>query len=872
MPDTSLLLTDYVESYAARGIHLDPFQIEACQALDNGRDVLVSAPTGSGKTVVANYAVTLALASSRRCIYTAPIKALSNQKHAELARTLGEDNVGLLTGDVTINRDAPILIVTTEVLRNMLFQGAPEIDDVGYVVLDEVHYLADRDRGPVWEEVILSLPAHVRLVSLSATVANSGEVIGWLRSVRGSTELIKSDVRPVPLDQHVAVGRRILPLYGEGDEPSSALIRALRAQADRAPERHDRRRRLTDSDRRRLIETLEDRDMLPAIEFIFSRKGCDMAVRALIKADVWLTSRAEQNAIREQVDELRDTLSESDRRAVHFETSASALVRGFGAHHAGVLPALKSLTERLMEQGLLRIVYATGTLALGIDMPVRSVVLEELRRFDGQGFVDLSATEYTQLIGRAGRRGKDLVGNAVVIGSDDLDAWALADLGSGRVEPLVSAFTPSYNTVVNLLADQTYSAARDLMGASFAQYQRNADLGQIEARAQRIRRGIQTEEAHLTCERGDLVEYLRKRAALGRAAKSARKQAKRTYRTRIAQSFEAARTGVLYAFARGGVLEYGVVLSVGDGKLRILDWYGQMSWLREGDLSSELREVGEVVLPHGRSMRDRDAREQVAEAIIEAVDERSELGLDRDLLDSWDRFAEPRDEVLADHPCHTCPDLEAHIKAGESLLSLDARLRELQEMAENFHDSVGREFDKTVGVLVELGILQRSDEGVYLGPGAPMLRELHVDSDLLLYQCLSELREGQLDSASMAGWASMFLADDRLGSSLPHSGALAGLARRAGQQAEFLQNLELRYEITRTGVPTPGCADIFAGWVSGATLEECLAASGMAAGDFITAARRVVDLLGQIAQAGGEFWFADVARKARSGMQRGELL
>lgn len=864
------LFSNYADRYRARGIILDPFQIEACEALGRGHDVLVSAPTGSGKTVVAHYAVELALATNQRCVYTAPIKALSNQKFAELRGMLGDETVGLLTGDITVNREAPILVVTTEVLRNMLFHDAPEVYDVGYVVLDEVHYLADPDRGPVWEEVILSLPPHVRLVSLSATVANTEEVAGWMRSVRGATDLIVSSMRPVPLDQHVILGRKLLPLYGPEGEASSVLRNAL-TQRDRHNAPRDRSPRLGDADRRRIIRTLEQRDMLPAIEFIFSRKGCDLAVTALQRHDVWLTTPAEQREIRKEIDAVRQTLSESDRRAVRFESAANGLLRGYGAHHAGILPALKSLTERLMDGGLLRIVYATGTLALGIDMPVRTVVLEELQRWNGEGFTDLTATEYTQLIGRAGRRGKDKVGYGVVVGNNELDPYALADLGSGRVEPLMSAFHPSYNTVVNLLTGRNYADARAIMGRSFAQYQRNADLADIEGRAARVRMRIEREEANLTCSHGDLVDYIRLREKLGRAAKSARKAAKREYRERITETFESAQTGMLYAFGRAKELEYGIVLSTEREKLRVLNWYGEISWLREDDLSSELRDIEPFTLPTGLSLKHREVREDIADTIYDAVTERVELGIDRDLLGSWARFAPPRDRAFAEHPVNDCPHLARHLREGETLMSLDSRLHEMVELSESFTDSVGKDFDRTAAVLVELGLLRDNDDDVTLGPGATTLSHLHVDNDVLLYGCLSQLSEGELDGPSMAGWASMFLGEDRLGTRQPTWGTLPHLANKARREADFLHGLEHRHEIVRTGEVTPGCSDVFAAWSSGATLEDCLAMSHMVAGDFINAARRVIDLLGQIVVAGADTWIEDVARSALDSMRRSEL-
>lgn len=878
MVNESLLVTDYVESYRARGMTLDEFQVEACRSLARSRDVLVSAPTGSGKTVVAHFAVYLALASERRCVYTAPIKALSNQKFTELRELIGEDNVGLLTGDQTINRDAQIIVVTTEVLRNMLLHADPEIENFGYAVLDEVHYLSDRDRGPVWEETILSLPEHVRLVSLSATIANTDELASWMRSVRGPTDLIVSHTRPVPLEQSVALGKKFFPLYddaaGSAPRPHPSLVNALRQREDEPP------RRMGDKDRRRIIGQLANREMLPAIEFIFSRKGCDRAVDALLRREVVLTTDAERAQIREEIARLRDSMDDSNRRAVGFERAAQALERGYGAHHAGVYPPLKELTEKLMEHGLLRIVYATGTLALGIDMPVRTVVLEELTRWNGTSFVDLTATEYTQLIGRAGRRGKDAVGYGVVMGNSQTDAEYLAELGSGKVEPLLSAFQPSYNTVINLLSDRSYRSARDVMNRSFAQYQRNADLGNVTARLERVRRRIGAEEARLQCDRGNVVEYIRLRASGGRGRKSARKQAKREYREHIAQSFANLRTGSVYAYAAGRELFYGMVTSADRHRARVVDWNGDMYWLYEDELASEMRRLGEAEVPFGMSLKKADVRDQVADSILDVVAERADLGLDRDLLESWARFAPPRDEKVLEHPCASCPDIAQHVREGQELLALDRSERELAGIAESYEDSVGREFDATADVLLELGILQVEDADsqtpggreVRLGRGANQLREIHTETDLLLYTCLASLPEGALTSAQLAGWTSMFLNDDRLGSAYPRSRELFELARAARGEADFLRSVEAKHGIDRTPDVTPGCVDVFAQWAGGANLETCLEASRLSAGDFIGAARRLIDILGQIVVATEGTWISDLAHQARDAVRRRELV
>ncbi|MDY5133059.1 DEAD/DEAH box helicase [Actinotignum urinale] len=869
--DTALY-RDYRDSYASRGIILDEFQRQGCLALERA-DVLVSAPTGSGKTVVAMYAVYLALAQGKRCVYTAPIKALSNQKYNELVRDIGEENVGLLTGDQSINREAQILVVTTEVLRNMILHASEDLVDIGYAVLDEVHFLADRERGPVWEETIMSLPSHIRLVSLSATIANLEELTEWMRSIRGATEVVVSTVRPVPLSHFASVRRKMYPLFTpvpsadpKEKEVNPRLIHALNQLDDH----QDGRRKTTGRDRRKIIHQLAENDMLPAIVFIFSRAGCDKAVDMLLDSGEVLTNAEQRRKIREELGTLREKLSPSDRRAIRFERAAKALERGFGAHHAGVFPALKEITEKLMERGLISIVYATGTLALGIDMPVRTVVLEDLRRWNGQGFVDIGATEYTQLMGRAGRRGKDIEGYGIVLTSPETDPEHLADVASGRVDPLISAFQPSYNTVVNLRARMSNQDARGLMGRSFAQFQRQADVAKLEVRIQKIHGRLAQEKERLHCNLGDISDYLSQLAQGGRAAKSARKAAKREYRERIEDSFATARNGRIYAYTVEKELVYGLVLSRDGQRLRIIDMFSDMYWLYEDELSSELRAVGELELPRGLSLKRREVREDIAQSLMDAVEDRIDVGLDEDLLRSWSRFAPPRDTALLRHPCASCPDMDSHIRQGESVMSLAKNLQDLEARVAGFTDSVGREFDATVSILTQLGVLQGED--THLSVGAEQLRHLHMEGDLLAYLCLSRLEENSLEPHDLAGWASIFLCDDRLGTAFPRTAVLFDAASVARHEANFLRSLELRAGIERTPEPSPGCADAMRAWAQGSGLETCLAMSRMVAGDFITAARRVVDVLGQIALAMEGTWLESVARDAGRLMRRTDFL
>ncbi|RKQ83947.1 ATP-dependent RNA helicase HelY [Mycolicibacterium mucogenicum 261Sha1.1M5] len=464
---------------------LDPFQRNACERLEAGRSVLVAAPTGSGKTTVAEFAVYLARRErDAKIFYTAPIKALSNQKFHELCEEYGEDEVGLLTGDVNIRGDAPIVVMTTEVLRNMIYADSDTLADLAFVVLDEVHYLGDRFRGAVWEEIILHLPKRVRLVSLSATVSNAEEFGDWMHAVRGETDVVLSEVRPVPLYQHVLTSKELLPLFvdkqgelarGGRVNPELRML-GNRGRGGRGGDRRRSRggppqRRTRRISRADIARALDETKLLPAIVFIFSRNGCDQAVRQCLYDGIALTNREERAEIRRVAQQLIDTLSDEDRRVLETREWLAGLERGVAAHHAGLLPAFKAVVEQLFQRRLVKLVFATETLALGINMPARAVVIERLDKFNGEQRVPLTSGEFTQLTGRAGRRGIDIEGHSVVVWSDAVDVEELSQLAGTRSFPVKSTFRPTANMAVNLLQRLSYVQARDTLELSFAQFQ-----------------------------------------------------------------------------------------------------------------------------------------------------------------------------------------------------------------------------------------------------------------------------------------------------------------------------------------------------------------------------------------------------------------
>ena len=584
---------DGAEFTAFQGLYdfaFDDFQRRACQALAGGHGVLVAAPTGSGKTVIGEFAVHLALAEGRKCFYTTPIKALSNQKYNDLARRYGTDQVGLLTGDNSINGEAPVVVMTTEVLRNMLYAGSSTLAGLAYVVLDEVHYLADRFRGAVWEEVIIHLPDSVRVVALSATVSNAEEFGDWLAQVRGGTTVIVDEHRPVPLWQHMLAGGRLYDLFIEsgpghgsrrngpdGDQGPAGerraqvnpeLLRLARRDdwaARKAPSRPVRggRRPVRFRSPRRpdVIDRLDRAGLLPAITFIFSRAGCEAAVRQCLDAGVRLTTPDEAAVITEIAERRTRDIPEADLPVLGYGEWLTGLQRGIAAHHAGMLPTFKEVVEELFEAGLVRAVFATETLALGINMPARTVVVERLDKWNGETHADLTPGEYTQLTGRAGRRGIDVEGHAVVLWQPGVDPLAVAGLAGTRTYPLNSSFRPSYNMAVNLVGQAGLDKAAALLESSFAQFQADRAVVGIARQARRSRAALA--ELGPACDRGDYAEYHALRQELaGREAEASRERSADRW-AQARQSLEQLRRGDIILVPGGRRAGLAVVLDPG---------------------------------------------------------------------------------------------------------------------------------------------------------------------------------------------------------------------------------------------------------------------------------------------------------------------
>ncbi len=892
---------------------IDPFQVEACQALEAGQGVLVAAPTGSGKTLVGEFAVHLALHQGRKCFYTTPIKALSNQKYADLVRRYGPDQVGLLTGDNTINGEAPIVVMTTEVLRNMLYAGSSTLTGLGYVVMDEVHYLADRFRGAVWEEVIIHLPESVAIVSLSATVSNAEEFGDWLATVRGETATIVEERRPVPLYQHVLVGRRMYDLFaddgatGPDAKVNPELYRVARDdwRAGRAGDR--RRRGAGPRDRRggsgrsgppqrgprlptrfEVVEKLDSQGLLPAIVFIFSRVGCDAAVTQCLGANLRLTSAAERDEIVAFVEDRCKHIPDEDLHVLGYHDFLDGLSRGVAAHHAGMLPTFKECVEELFASGRCKVVFATETLALGINMPARSVVLEKLSKWNGETHADITPGEYTQLTGRAGRRGIDVEGHGVVLWQPGLDPRSVAGLASTRTYPLRSSFRPSYNMAVNLVHQVGRSTARELLESSFAQFQADKAVVGLARQLRKAEEALEGYAEAASCHLGDFMEYAGLRQQLGRVEGELAKSRRADRRDEVMASLESLRVGDVIEVPAGRYAGMAVVVDPGvrsdrDGpRPYVLTADRQARRLSMADFPVPVAAFTRMRIPKSFNGRNPQSRRDLASALRSRTQGLTPPPLRREKADAGpgrrgraghqptgeNEITRLREE-LRRHPCHACPEREDHARWAERHHKLDRDTRTLQRRIEQRTNTIARQFDRVCEVLTALGYLQ--DDEV-TGTGARLMR-IYTDMDLVAAECL---RHGLWDGLGPSGLAAALSAlvfearraDDARSPRLPGGPVREVLGAMVSVWAD-LDALEREHRLDFLREPDLGFAWAAFRWAEGAPLDEVLDETDLAAGDFVRWMKQLLDLTDQVADAAGDGELRRTARETSKALRRG---
>ncbi|MFE3999109.1 DEAD/DEAH box helicase [Nocardioides sp. YIM B13467] len=886
---------------------LDDFQVEACKEIEEGKGVLVAAPTGSGKTIVGEFAIHLALATGRKAFYTTPIKALSNQKYNDLVKRYGPDQVGLLTGDNVVNGEAPVVVMTTEVLRNMLYAGSQTLMGLGFVVMDEVHYLADRSRGAVWEEVIIHLPESVSVVSLSATVSNAEEFGEWLTTVRGETTTIIEEKRPVPLYQHVMAGRRIMDLFASSDVDAAAgfvkegapvngeLMRLARddwaagRMTDRRTPKDKRKgngnrrvgngRRVWIPSRVEVITALQRDNLLPAINFVFSRVGCDAAVGQCIQANLRLTTPDERDEIFAYVEEACADLPDEDRHVLGYHDWIDGLSRGVAAHHAGLLPAFKQVVEELFLRGLVKAVFATETLALGINMPARTVVIEKLSKWNGEAHVNLSPGEYTQLVGRAGRRGLDVEGHGVVLWQQGLNPRELAGLASTRTYPLRSSFRPSYNMAVNLVHQFGRARSRELLEQSFAQFQADKAVVGLARQVRKAEDALDGYQEAATCDRGDFMEYAAIRRKISDVEKSSSRERRADRREEIIESLSKLKIGDVIDVPTGKFAGYAVVVDPGfdpegprpyvitqdrqarrlammdfnvpivaQTRLRVPKSFNGRNPQMRRDMASRLREktLDLRPVPYEGSPTARKERKSSAETQISAL--RRELKM---------------------HPCHDCPDREDHARWAERWFKLSRDTDTLRRRVEARTNTVARTFDRVCEVLVALDYL----EGETVTERGTHLMRLYSEMDLVAAEALREGLWDDLTPSELAAALSVLVyearrADDATPPRLPGGrvkDVIAETVRLWGQ----LDALERDHKLDFLRQPDLGFAWAAYRWAEGDELDDVLSEVELAAGDFVRWVKQLIDLCGQVADAAGDVPLRRTARQTMDLLKRG---
>ncbi len=873
---------DRAELIAGLPFAPDRFQVEAFDSLDAGRNVVVAAPTGSGKTVVAEYAIAGDRVDGRRSFYTAPIKALSNQKYRDLVEIHGEDAVGLLTGDNAINGDAPIVVMTTEVLRNMVYAQRP-LDDLATVVVDEVHFLQDTYRGPVWEEVIIHLPDQIRLVCLSATVSNVDELAEWISTVRGPTDAVIERKRPVSLDNRYLVADRdenklhLLEMFIGGGLNRDAL-RLDESAIRRRPRRDDRHssgrsgggkggRRLATPGRVDTVDLLEDRKLLPAIFFIFSRAQCSEAAQTCVDAGMVLNDDDDRAVIAGIVDERLSAIDPDDLEVLGADRFVRQLNCGVAAHHAGMVPAMKEVVEACFIAGAIKVVFATETLAVGINMPARSVVIEKLTKFTGDHHEQLTPGQYTQLTGRAGRRGLDDVGDAIVLWSPWVRFDEAAQLASSSSYHLRSAFRPTYNMAANLIRTHAPDEAHRLLNLSFAQFQADRDIVKLEARLERKREKHAELVAASTSEYGDIAEYRERRREQAEERQQHRSESAGQMRGAMAKLRPGTIIRVVKGKHKGPVVVVANAHRKSGVRLSVVNKGGALMQLTADDFDVAPESVGSIKMPPNYSPQRKDYRQAVAKKLRTA-------NIDSDRSAAAGRRpnrSERRRRDAADLDVARDPELRQRLDAAAKADRVAAEIARLDERVADKNSSLGQEFDRVLDLLDAFGYANVDDWT--LTEAGEMLSNIFNECDLLVAEMLrSGVLEG-LGAADVAAIVSCVVYEHRSPEPGPapwfSSADVRSRWTRLADMSAKLQAAERAAGLGEHRPPDATFASIAHAWVAGEGFAQIVDDEDLTGGDFVRTMKQLIDLLRQVATVAPDRGVRAAAAKAVEEARRG---
>ena len=868
----------------ADGFQPDHFQREAMQALDDGASVLVAAPTGSGKTFIAEHAIRRAIANRKKAFYTAPIKALSNQKFRDFQSLFGHENVGLLTGDTSVNSDAPIMVMTTEVLRNMIYASSRSLDGLAVVVLDEVHFLQDQYRGPVWEEVIIHLPLEVALVCLSATVSNAVEVAEWLTLVRGDTRAIVETKRPVSLEHHHAAFDKatgqlsMVPVLVDGKvSPRAKKLFQQSAMPGSKSSGHGHKRQRQESrfappTRTEVVSELARLQMLPAIFFIFSRNQCDDAARGMRRTSLSFVSNAESKAIRQIALSRSETLSKDELSALDFEGFVSLISTGVAAHHAGMVPTFKEIVEEAFTQGLIKVVFATETLAVGLNMPARTVIIDKLTRFTGENHIPLKPSDFTQLTGRAGRRGIDSVGHAVTLWSPFVSFDEVARFALNKSFELTSAFRPTYNMTVNLVRSHAEKEVRHLLNLSFAQYQANSEVVLAQARIERKREALALEVSEAESSYGDIWAY-RKLHGLADKVRSSfqAENERRIWETLKPGDVITAHTDESLDQRHDAGEKFLIIATAARKrgmKITVVDAHASVRGMLWDDLLEPPRLVGHMELPKDFSQWDPGVLRSLAHLIVKF---KPSAAQERPLMSSASESTvsvapltrDEIDRVEAD------PLLQRRLKHAKAADRIRDEISRMEKDLISETQTVGSSFDVVLALLGDMGFVK----GWALTSKGSVLAGVFHECDLLIAEAINEGIFNGLGPTDLAAALSCVVFERRGGdqedSPLP-SQACRSTVERLEDLSMKIQDLEAARGLPVHRFPDPNFALAASRWAAGNSLTKVLdSVPEMSPGDFVRTVRQIVDLLRQIERVADDEKLRRSAKEAGESMFRG---
>ena len=847
---------------------LDGFQLEAIDALNQGHSVVVSAPTGSGKTLIGEYAIYRALAHGQRVFYTTPLKALSNQKLRDFRAQFGNDQVGLMTGDLTANREAPIVVMTTEIFRNMLYAELDGDEDplegVEAVVLDECHYMNDSQRGTVWEESIIHCPPSIQLVALSATVANAGQLTDWIEQVHGPTDLIVSNFRPVPLQFSFCSAKGLHPLLNEagtGLHPNCKVWRA--------PKGHQRKGKTPKPPQPEapslgfVVAQLAEREMLPAIVFLFSRRGCDKAVRDLAKAS--LVNEAEAARLLQRVEAFAENSPEAVRDGGH----ADALLRGVAAHHAGVLPAWKELIEELFQEGLVKVVFATETLAAGINMPARTTVISALSKRTENGHRPLMASEFLQMAGRAGRRGLDVQGYVVTVQSRFEGVREAGQLATSPPDPLVSQFTPSYGMVLNLLQRYELPKAKELVERSFGRYLATLDLVDDQARIAELREQLeQIGETATDVPWEDFEDYEKQRSRLReerRLLRILQQQAEETLAHELTLALQFASPGTLVSLKapqlRGAVSpaviveklegpgQYPLLLCLTDENVWIVVPCHAVVCIHAELSCLQVQNIPAPMLEHAGELRHGDQPSGGLALAVGSMARRHDMHTPQyDLageVQEQSRLVHGLEEELEIHPAHRWGDRRQLKKQRRRMEELEEEIAERQRLLHHRANRHWETFLALIEILRHFGCLDEL-EPTEIGRTVAALRG---DNELWLGLALISGHFDELAPADLAAALEAISTEvsrpDLWSGFPPPPLADEALHDLRGLRRELLR-LQEHHDVVVPVWWEPDLMGVVKAWAEGESWSDLIANTSLDEGDVVRLMRRTVDLLAQL--------------------------